>query len=386
MKDHDDTFQKRAFGRRRPIAGAIAVLCAVTLLVSACSSSKGTSTGSTTGTGSSAAGLATAQALVAKYGTQPTKIPITTPIGKAVPSGKTIEFVSCGTPNCAEEGAIIKEATDILGWTLKVINTDGTPETQKSAFDQVVRDKAFGVLYSAVDRSTFASEIPQLQANGTFVAACCVTDAVGNGIDYAVDTPDQTADVGNLLAAWVISTSHASAKSVYVNLPAFPILNTSEQNYKNFTSTNCPSCSVDVLDIPVTALGKDVPTRIVAYLRAHPGVKYVAIATDALTVGLPAALKAAGLGDIKIIGQGADTTNLQYIHAGQETASVAFPYYEILWGMVDAAARKAAGVAVLPSVAPTLWLLTKDNAPNASKIFPTVNDYATQFKTLWGKS
>jgi ribose transport system substrate-binding protein len=395
---HSDNTSRSAWRGRRMIAAAAAALALATSLA-ACSSSGsgGTSTppvsnppASNGGGGTSAAttdaGLAVAQAMVAKFSKQPTSIPIKTPIGKPIPKGKLIEFVSCGTPNCAEEGAIIKEATDLLGWTLKVINTDGTPQTQQNAFNQVVRDKAFAVLYSAVSRSTFASAIPQLEANHTFVAGCCITDPVGNGIDYAVDTPDQTGDVGNLLAAWTIADSKGTAQSVYVNLPAFPILSTAEENYKKYTSTNCSKCSVDVLDIPVTALGKDVPTRIVSYLRAHSDVKYVDIATDALTIGLPAAIKAAGLSDIKIIGQGADTTNLQYIHAGQENASVAFPYYEILWGMVDAAARKAAGVPVLPSIAPTLWLLTKDNAPNATKIFPTVDNYASEYKTLWGIS
>ncbi len=381
MEDRLNPNPKSARGRR--LVAVVAAVGLAALSLAACSSSKSTKTSGT----ADSAGLTAAKALVAQYEKQPTAIPITTPIGKPIPSGKTIQFIGCGTPNCAEEGAIVAEAAKLIGWNVKTINTDGTPESSKNAFDQALRDNVTAVLYSAIEPATFSSELSQLKAKGIFLASCCTVAASSpTGADYAIDTATQTGDVGKLMAAWVIDQSSGSGDSVYVNLPAFPILSSALNNYKNYMSTNCPSCSVDTLDIPVTAIGKDVPTRIVSYLRSHPKVKYVSISTDSLTIGLPAALKAAGMNDIKIIGQGADTTNLQYIHAGQEHASVAFPYYEILWSMVDAAARHAAGATVLPSVAPTLWLLTKDNAPNATSIFPTVPDYKAQFEKLWGVS
>jgi ABC-type sugar transport system substrate-binding protein len=370
----------------------LAMLSATALLVSSCSSSKSgsTSTNTSGSTGSTSAsadsGLAAAQALVDKYSQQPKTIPATTPIGKPIPKGKTIVFVSCGTPNCAIEGGIIKQATDLLGWTLKVINTDGTPETQKSAFAQAVQQKVDVVLYSAVDRATFAQYIPQFQANHTFLSACCITDAVAGttGIGYAIDVPAQTAIIGQLMAAWIITQSKGDAQTVYFNLPAFSILKTQGTAYEDFLKQNCSKCTSDSVDIPVTAFGKDVPTRIVSYLRAHPKVKWVVVSVDALAVGVPAALKAAGLGDVQIVGEGATSTNLQYIHAGQQSASVAFPYYEVMWSMVDAAARYEAGADVPASIGATPWLLIKSNAPAPTDAFPTVKDYAQQFKTLWG--
>lgn len=387
MSSHVTGSRRR--GRGRWIA-CLAAIAAAALVAGCSSSGSGSNTAASSGSAadaSSGPGVAQARSVVDQFSQRPTKIQVTEKISKPIPKGKTVYFVSCGTPNCAEETDIIREATDALGWTLKTINTDGTPESQKNAFDQVARAKADAVLYSAVDRSTFASDIPTLKQNGTFVAGCCITDPIGNGIDFANETPDQTGAVGNLLAAWVAAESGGTAHAVYVNLPAIPILTDALNTYKAKLDTYCDSkCKTDTLDIPITALGKDVPTRVVAYLRAHPDVKYVAICTDALTIGLPAALKAAGLSDVKIIGQGADPTNLQYIHSGQENASVAFPYYESLWALVDAVARHEAGVPVPASTAPPQWLLTKDNAPDATKIFPVVPDVEAQFKALWGVS
>lgn len=388
MSHSDRTFRPRYRGRL--VAGTAVALALITALA-ACSSSKSSGSGGGTsaaagGSSTDSAGLAAAQALVNQYSQRPTKIPASGPIGKPVPKGKSVVFVSCGTPNCSVEGNIIRQATNLLGWSLNVINTDGTPETQKAAFAQAVQQKVNVVLYSAVDRATFAQYIPALKANHTFLSACCITDPVGgdSGIDYAIDVPSQTAIIGKLMAAWIITQSKGQANTVYFNLPAFSILNTQGAAYKSYLKQNCPSCTTDSVDIPVTALGKDVPTRIVSYLRAHPSVKWVTVSVDALAVGLPAALKAAGLNDVQIVGEGATSTNLQYIHAGQQSASVAFPYYEVMWAMVDAAARYEAGATVPPSVGATPWLLIKSNAPVTNDVFPTVKDYEAQFKALWG--
>jgi ribose transport system substrate-binding protein len=366
------------------LAGAAALLLAV-----ACGSSGGGSGsgGSSSASSSSAdaAGLAKAKAFLAKAEARPTQITNTVKIGKPVPKGKTIDFVTCGaTPECTQEGAIVKEAASMLGWTTVVLNNDGTPSTQKANFNQVVRTKPDAVLYSAIARSTFASELSAMKKNGTFVAGCCVTDAVGNGLDYEIDVPAQVGPIGGAQAAWVAADSKDTASSVIVSLPAFAILDTGVTDYKSGMATYCPTCKVSELDIALANIAT-APTTIVSYLRAHPGIKYVVAATDGLTIGLPAALKAASMTDVKIVGQGATPTNLQYLHSGQQAADVAFPYYEALYAMVNAAAEHEAGMPVHPSVAPPLWVLTPENAPPATaKPFPVVTDYKSQYAALWG--
>ena len=377
---------------RRTYLG-IAALAAVALVASGCSSSKNNSSGGggasspAAGDSSTSAEVTAAKAFVAKYSKRPTQIPITTKVGKPIPTGKTIYFISCGTPECAQESDIIKQATDALHWTLQTINTDGTPESQKAAFDQATRAKPAGILYTAIDKSVFASDIPALKAAGTVLSACCITDPISpDGIDYGVEIPSQTGFVGQLQAAWVGADSGGNTHTVFVNIPSIPILNFAEDQYKAKLPSFCPDCSYDNLDIPITALGKDVPQRVVSYLRANSDVKYVVMSTDSLAIGLPAALKAAGLNDIKIVGQGATATNLEYLHAGQQAVSVAFPFYESMFMMVDAVVRKAAGVPIVPSVTPPQWLLTPDNAPSTSQIFPIVENVVDQFKALWGVS
>ena len=355
---------------------------------SASSGSASSGSGSSSSTLSSAdqAGLAKAQAFLAQAEARPTQITSTVKINKPVPKGKTVYFITCGaSPECTQEGPIVQQADDLLGWKTVILNNDGSPQQWKSDFNQVVQAKPAAVLYSAIPQSTFASEVPALKANGTFISGCCVTDAAGSatGIGYANDVPSQVGPIGGAQAAFVAADSKDAANSLIVNLPSLPILSTGVADYKAGMATYCPSCSVSELDIALANIAT-APATITSYLRSHPSISYVVASTDGLTIGLPAALKQAGLSNVKIVGQGATPTNLQYLHSGEQAVDVAFPYYEALWAMVTAAAQYEAGVPVTPSVAPPLWVLTPSNAPSTSQAFPVVLDYKSQYEALWG--
>ena len=327
------------------------------------------------------------QAFVASAVQRPTTITDTVKVTKPIPAGLTIDFVPCGAPECTLEGNIVKQAAASVGWNTVILSNDGTPQGDKAAFAQAVRNKAAAVLYTAIPASTFASELPALKANGTFISTCCATDAVGpsTGIGYLIDGPAQVGPVGGAQAAWVAADSKDKADSVFVNIPAFAILASQATYYKSGMATYCPTCKVDEMDIALANLSS-APDTIVSYLRAHPSVNYVVASTDAVTIGLPAALKAAGLSNVKIVGQGATPTNIQYLHSGQQAADVAFPYYEVMYAMVNAAIQDKAGMPVAASVAPPSWLLIPQNAPvTTSQVFPVVTSYQSQYQALWGK-
>lgn len=387
---------------RKPVA-ALAVVAAV--LVAVGCSSNGSSSASSGGTASASssasasatsggsglsaadqAGLAKAQAFLATAETRPTQITNTVKITKPIPKGKTIDFITCGaTPECTQEGQLVQDADNLLGWSTVILNNNGSSAQWKSDFNQVVRTKPAAVLFTGIPSALYASDAAALKANGTFVSTCCVTDVAGpaTGIGYAIDVPSQVGPVGGAQAALVAADSKDTADSVIIGLPELPILANGVADYKSGMATYCPTCTVSELDIALANIAT-APATIVAYVRSHPGVKYVVASTDGLTVGLPAALKAAGLSDVQIVGQGATATNLQYMHSGEQAGDVAFPYYEVMWSMVNAVAQHEAGMAVTPSVAPPMWVLTPANAPTSSLAFPLVVNYEAQFKALWG--
>jgi ribose transport system substrate-binding protein len=394
MNALDDT-RKRFSLRLRRVGVLLAVAAALSLAACSSSSSSGSGTASSTsssasGSGLSAAdqaGLAKAQAIVASEVQQPTTITDTVKVTKPIPAGLTVDFIPCGSPECTLEGNIVKQAAAAVGWKTVILSNDGTPQGDKAAFGQAVRNKAAAVLYTAIPASTFASYLPALKANGTFVSACCVTDPVGpsTGIGYVIDGPAQVGPVGGTQAAWIATDSKDKANAVFVNIPAFAILASQATYFKAGMAAYCPTCTSSEIDIALANLSS-APATIVSYLRAHPSVNYVVASTDAITIGLPQAIKAAGLSNVKIVGQGATPTNIQYLHSGQQAADVAFPYYEVMYAMVNAAIQDKAGMPVAASVAPPKWLLIPANAPQTTAtVFPVVAGYQAQYEALWGK-
>ena len=91
---------------------------------------------------------------------QPTTITDTVKVTKPIPTGLTVDFIPCGSPECTLEGNIVKQAAASVGWNTVILSNDGTPQGDKAAFAQAVRNKAAAVLYTAIPASTFASYCP----------------------------------------------------------------------------------------------------------------------------------------------------------------------------------------------------------------------------------
>jgi len=354
-------------------------------------SSATTAAGSATtvaGGGDESDGVTTAKEIVAQYSKRPTELGLTTPIKGDIPEGKSVYFVTCGAPICEAEAPIIKEATDILGWTLKVLSTDGSPQQLQNAWDQIVREKPDVALYTGTPQSVIATQMKDAADNGTFVSGCCTTDAMGTGgLGYMISTPQQVGDLGRIMAAWVVADAAEQGIEpgvVYLDLPDFAILTALGDEFKSNFADLCPGCAYEKVDIGLADLGS-ASDRVVSYLRANPDVKYVVMSVDSV-FSLPSALEAAGLDDIRLFGEGAGFANQADIVAGKQAASMIFQAYEIMFGMVDAAARHYAGDEVLESFTPPAWILTKDNIADPAKLQPAVEDTVAKFTELWGKS
>jgi ribose transport system substrate-binding protein len=344
--------------------------------------------GSATTAASGSSGLAQAQALVAQYTDRPTKLDLTTPVGKPIPTGKTIYQVTCGAEACDAESAMIKQATDILGWNLKVLSTDGSPQQVQNAWEQIVREKPDGVIYTATPRSQIDQYITQASANGTKIAACCIVEPATNGIVWTTSTPDQAAALAKVMAAWPIvdaaKTGNMKPGAVYLNVPDFSILTSAGESVKKTYNELCPGCEYNQLDIGLANLN-GAPDQVVSFLRAHPDTNYIIQSTDSVFLGVPAALKAAGLNDIKVFGEGPTSAVQANVASGVQAGTMAFAFYEIMFAAVDAIARAEAGAPQVPNFNPPNWILAKDNIPSANDYFPVVPDALDQFKALWGK-
>jgi ABC-type sugar transport system substrate-binding protein len=388
----------RVVGRRGPrgyrrVAGAV-LAAALGIAIAACSSSAGsssTSVGSSTNAGATASstssGVAAAEAELKVAEARPTSIGLP-PFSQAIPSGKTVTFVHCGVAVCDTIAAAIKNAAAILGWKVDVIPTNGTPASVKAAWDTVVRLHPALAFGSGFDRALFASEASQLAAMHVPVMNWTTTDTTGQGLVFVHGGPSEVPVVGEQMAAWVVADTQGKADTLYVNLPTFVILQPVMTGFDSYYKQWCPGCKLSTMSVPLTSIGSTAPSLIVSYLRAHPDINRIAVGYDGVDVGLPAALAAAGLsGKVKFIGEAPTATNLAYVQAGTEAATVSQGVYEI-WAMyVDAAARALTGQSLAPDVAWKVpwFLLTQSNYSQGTGSAPIVPGLDSQLKQIWKK-
>lgn len=368
--------------RSRITAAAIAIglVCG---LISGCSDSS-----SSTDSDDNKASTARANDLVRQWSARPTSIGITAPINGAIASGKVIAYVNCGLPACDQRYLDYTAAAERLGWKIQQYRTSGTSESVTAAWDKVVADRPDGVISVGKERTAFTPQLAKLKAAKIPVVSLSVTDKVGDGLTMVLGDAQESRPIGEIMAAWATADGNGSANTLFVDLPGFDILKPLQEQFEESYASLCSGCVEESINIPATSIGKDVPERIVSYLRAHPKVDHVALAIGDLSVGLPAALQQAGLQDkVKIIAGTGNSQVYSYIAGNKMEAVVAIHSREIGWATLDTFARYFAGESLSPDADASypLWLVTKDNLVSPDSEFPLVADYQRQFAALWGQ-
>lgn len=369
---------------RRALTAIVPVSALLTL--AACGTVSSPAADTARAAASDSPGLAAAREALAKYSKSPDRIPVTEPVGKEIPAGKKIDFILCGVQSCKDLAQFFTAGANELGWQVQEIGTQGTPESVQAAYEQALRDKPDAVVASGFPRAVYAKQLAQLKKAGIPVIQSNADDVVGDGISLLKNGPDDVGVQGEMLASWVVSDSGAAADTVYFDLPAYTILKPVKDTFAAKYKEWCAGCALDTVDVPITAVGKDMPDRVVSYVRSHPKVTHIVFSLGLLNVGVPAALKTAGVTGKHIAVNVGDAQNYGYIQSGLSDAAMALNSHEAAWLQVDALARHFTGQsmdvdqkAVLPNM-----LITKDNVPSSLGDFPLVKDYQAQFKALWG--
>jgi ribose transport system substrate-binding protein len=376
---------------RKAFLSALAMLV-VAIAATGCggddtSSAAGTSAAKSTSTTESSS-------VKAPPATPPTEIPITDPVGKEVPKGKSIIFLQCDLPSCARFVPGIKDGTAALGWKSKV-------EVFKSAnpgagLQQAVSEKPD---YIAMTGIPVAAIKPQLAAahKANIPVFSCGTADPPTSDGYAIQCGGDESVDADYMSRWAANDSGGKANILAVTIPQFSTLTTQTDWFKKNLSSVCPGCKYSELDVTVDDVGGGkVPGKVVAYLQAHPDVNYVHFTFGDLAIGAPAAVKAAGLNSkVKLIGAVENQAIVKSIAAGdgQYTAWTLSPNEYMGAVMVDAAARTAVGDAPGADYQKTIyqdpdWVMATPSSAKqlaaTNNTWPGPEGYMDQFKKLWG--
>ena len=134
-------------------------------------------------------------------------------------------------------------------------------------------------------------------------------------------------------------------------------------------------------------------------LQSHPDTTVVVGSNSENMIGLPAAMKTAGLQPAKegqavspgkviaTVGQAGSPATLQYLKDGQQTVDLTLDAPVLSWTLVDAATRGATGQPLDPQEAkgmpPEQFLSQSDIKFDPSKGWTGYPDFAKRFAELW---
>lgn len=369
------------------VAGIASALAACSSNSSADGPTNSPSSASTAGTstsGNASAGLQEAQANVAAAMKEDQKISVE-PLQAKPPTGKTIDYMACGVPACVDIQHSMEAAAKLLGWTVKTIPIGQTPATFTSAWNGVAAnpdDAVIGVgLYP---NSTISSQLATLKSKGVPYVGITVPSPVNDQMFANIDA--DLKPVGKLMADWIVADSNASdAKVAYFEDPSIAIQVPVVDAFKSELTSLCPTCSVDVQHVSVVDSGTKLPGEVVSYLQRNTDVKYIAFPLGNMTIGLPQALQAAGLGGkIKIVTAGPTASNNAAIAAGTEAAAVTEPGSENGVAALDAVIRALTGQKMAnPNVGLPIHLITKESLPSDLGTTWTIPNYMSYFQKAW---
>jgi ribose transport system substrate-binding protein len=393
----------------RIFLGAL-VLVAISVVAAGCgsSSSSSSSSGSTASESSSSSSTVSSGEGESEGGAsgaieekleaaleRPTQINIKTPLRGKIPSGKTIDWLECGAPVCAAETPTLKAATDALGWNLNVVNEGLDPETVKAAWDKAIEDEPDGMVVSGgFPVSIYKSELETMEERKTPMIAYGDPSiepppgylAVVAGGEYQQDL------MAPLKADWIAAKGGGDSKILFVYSSTLPVLVVQKEAFEKEIKKVCSGCETTYFDAPATSIGKNLANEVAQQVQAHPETTYIVGGYNDLMLGVPAALRSAGVeeGAIKLITHNQDSSLLQEIGNGEVEMTIVQPLGETMWQSVDILLRHMLGMSIAESSslsAYATWIVNQENLPEKSELTPylkTVPDFEAQFKKLWG--
>lgn len=362
-----------------------AALAVATLVVAGCAGDDTAGT-ATTDDASSGSGIDVEQAsadLDAVIGTSDEIV--LDEVGAPIPTGLTVDFITCPVAICTEVGNGVRDAAESLGWSVRVIPNDQTPAGYQEAWNQIAQDPSDGVVNSG-PALPYEAITAQMEQAGVPVVSSTSPSPVGGRLISVIASSEGVALEGATQANWVIRDAGEPVTSVYVYDPAIPALVEAWPGYQEAMAQNCPACEVEVLEVSAAQIGPALAQQVVSYLQSNPDVQYASFGLGDLAIGVPGAIRAAGLEEqATLTTRAATPANLADVQGGGMTAALTSEIYESGWRTIDKLARQAAGADIgEPYPLGVNRLITAENLPEDITVPYTLPSYQESFTTAWG--
>lgn len=364
--------------RRRMTAG-VGVL-AISMLTAAC----GSSSSSTTSTNQAAAtaGGAHARAVVSRLSKPQDPVAVAS-LPKAPTRGLAIDIQTCELPVCEATTDAAAQAAKALGWKVDYLKVAATPQAYVQAWNQMLQNPPKMIAFTGIFPDAIITK--QLaEARRLKIKMVDMAPANGQapaGVAAAIQGAAAFHEDGTLMADIVAADAGSSAKVGWVTDPTLqtlvaPILASLRSELK----ATC-GCSVSVINESVNAPQAQNQARTVNFIKRNPDVKYLTFSNQSLIVGLPQALKAQGLGDVKLVDRTPQSIDLQYLMRGEELGAVFSENSAAGWRAIDGLARLSEGITPAPNAAGFHSIFTKANV--RTTVVPQVPGVPEDYLEAW---
>ena len=341
--------------------------------------------------------LSAAQAVV-KAATKPAAKWDGPTTGPKAASNKTVIYVAADMRNggIQEVSDGVKEAGKKIGWTIRVLDGQGSVSGIQSAFGQAVALKPDGIIIGGFDVVQNASTIKQAEAQGIKIVAWHGGPKPGPMPQYGVisNITSSSANVAKVAADYGIVRSDGHAGVVIFTDSAYAIALAKAKMMRDEIKT-CPGCKVLAFEDTPLADTSTRMSQLTTSLLQRFGKKWTtSLAINDLYydfIGPP--LISAGLNPagppVNISAGDGSTSAFERIRAGQyQAATVPEPLLLQGWQVIDEMNRGFAGKPASGYVAP-VHLVTKQNVDldgGRHDIYDPANGYRAAYAKIWGKS
>lgn len=359
------------------------------LVATACGNNAGSSNNAAGGGGVNDAAVQAAQATYDTLKKPPTDLLV--PKGKVSKSmaGKTFYYVYLGgIPTIQQLVDFTTEADTLVGAkTVALPFKSGTDELV-SRLEKAIADKPDGVYIAGAPNSQVQAQLDRLKTAGIPV--------VSQGNREKDDGTFGFAGYGwayqmcSSYAAIVVADSKGTANILDMNFPQVAAISHGcVAGLKDYLAKNCPGCKLEVKDQQLAdQFAGKLPQIVTGLLQARPKVRYVTWQGGNSIPGVPEAIQAAGIKDVKHVSFSGDSRNWTDIRDGKELGILELDTRYSAYRTNDLMYRLVAGDDTTEAnneLFPTQFLM-KDSVPDAStqKVWFLPGDYVSKFKQAWG--
>lgn len=375
------------------VLAVVALAAALSACGSSGSSSSSSSTSASSGEGSGESSgsespeskaVAEANANFEKYSQEPEPIELPT-IEKEIPKGANIAVLNVNVPGTLVITKGVKAAAKKLDWHVKEALPPLTPEGFSGALTSILQEKPDALIFlTPFPLSSFRQQLNEFKAAGIPVVTVGAQEYPIGGSSPVVASsglPIDFGPMGQLQAQTIIHTEGGGADMALAVDPSVPAWKIIIEEMKKVTEA--AGGTYNQIDIGLAEAAKTGAQTIVSYLQAHPEITYIWLTTNAFELGLPQALKAAGI-NVKIGTGAGEQSDVENVEKGIEDASVVIETESNGWRLADATARALAGEEIAEPEIPTKYLIvTKENTALAQDVegFPHEEE---AFLKAWG--